>query len=269
MSEWHYGHFDATVHQCSGCGYSSTVKVHVQNHLASKCPSGKMNHRKCTLTMHPLGDVSATRTGGSTSSTTITGNDNVAINGDVTINDNVTINVHVTPPAVTKVYVGSEEERQALEAVMQDPEYVGSLAMQHALVSDVPAILFALLRGYDAPPEHKNIRVVGERVEELRGPGVVTSLPRSKFIKNTVAHMLQAVANVQNPQLDRLKAAIERPEFAMGSKKRKVSRLDAAQLHAMGAREVYALDSDGKRFLAESKERVNEELINYEREHTP
>lgn len=52
---WCYGHFDATVHQCSGCGYSSTVKVHVQNHLAKKCPSGKMINQKCMLKLHPLG----------------------------------------------------------------------------------------------------------------------------------------------------------------------------------------------------------------------
>lgn len=275
---WKYGaHVDAVVYQCSGCGYSSLHKTHVHTHQKVKCPAANVLSRKCTLPVLAQGQKVAVDQG--SGAINLAGHDGCSIAQGHTAtctahnnshnNNHNTINLHVHLPAA-KAFVGSAAESDALAKVFKDPELLKVLKT-HLLCEcpeDFAASVFNAWKGPDAPEELHNIRVVGDRVEEQRGPDTVTSVPRSKFIKDTLASMLKAVSN-QMPDdtpapedMQSIREAVIAPVFSVG-KKRKVSRLDAAKMHAVGAREVYALDADGREFLACSKEKLANELNLY------
>ena len=231
---------DVTFYQCTRCRYTSAIRHNVTTHVSTvaACAGAEVCSEKCTCPLMPLGSKAPAAV--------------VHVEGDNSgsIQQNhIVVNVHPN-----LVYVGSEEERAALFAIFQDPEALRELANREP--EEIPATLFRLWKGADAPPVMKNIRVQGDKVQEVRGPNQVTVLPRTKFLKRTVSDMLGA-AGAAGPEATR--AAVAQPEFKVG-KQRRVSRLEAARMHADGSREVYAMDSAGRRFLNEANDTLDREL---------
>lgn len=180
---------------------------------------------------------------------------NVAVakgNNNTQTQNNITVNVHPN-----LVYVGSEAERAALFEVFQDPANLRELATLEP--EEIPAALFRMWKGGDAPAELKNIRVLGNKVEEKRGPNNVVSVPRAKFVRRTVGDMVDAAVKAPSSKVSQ---TLTSKDFKVG-KKQRASRHDAAVMHSAGSRDVYALDADGRQFLDDSKRLMDRELDYY------
>ena len=268
-----YGRCEATMYQCSGCGHTSAFKHAVQTHLSTQCPSSRLLKRKCALFVRPVDqlvlapDASVCAPVQTAGAVTTTGDHNTV---SQTVNQ-IVVNVH--PVAGTKVvYVGSEQERQKLFDLFRSPESLRELAGCDP--EEIPAALFRLWKGADAPPELHNIKVVGNRVEQLRGPDNVVSVPRSKFVKHTVGDMFDTVAKVtpgmtSDPSaVDKMQEDLTRRELPLGRKHR-VSKLEAVRLHACSSKQAYDLGVEGRAFVAESSQLLNKELDHYAVETAP
>jgi hypothetical protein len=242
-----FGRCEAMMYQCGGCGHMSALKHNVQTHLRAKCPSAAVLAQRCALFVRPVDEQA------------FPGAQSVgAVSGDHNVINQVVVHVH--PNAV---YVGSEEERQKLYGVFKDPASLRELA--NRAPEEIPAALFRLWKGADAPRELQNIKVVGNRVEELRGPGNVVSVPRTRFVKKTVGQMFDTVA-AAGPE--GVTADLRSRQFGLG-KRRQVSALEAAHLHAASSREAYDLDAPGRTFIQGSSKLVDIELDHYAREAHP
>lgn len=222
------------VFQCSECAFQSAYRQVVQNHTggkrAGRCSNAEIVSEVCTLTTVPIGGT------GPAIHANITGDNNTNTQSNTTFN---------------LVYVGSAEERQSLEALLQREDTRRELANLPA--HEVPGALLRLWKGADAPPQLQNIRVHGGKVDEVRGPGNVVSVPRSRFVKKTVSDMLVAADRHAED------ADLREPQFEV-SRRRKVSRLDAARMQAVGCRTTYELDAPGRQFLASANASVDTEL---------
>lgn len=250
---------DVVVHQCSSCGLASVHRHNVRRHVESKCKEAMVLTETVkmwpgpppspdaltTKNVHIKGDRNTTH--------------NTAVTGDHATVNNITVHVHPN-----LVYVGSDEERQALAAVFGDPGNLESL--RHLPAAEIPAAVLRLWKGADADPRLHNIQVSADKVKEHRGPGHTVSVPRRKFVKDLVSDVLKTVAN------DVPKETTPLPE-AMGdiqqeltvrdlemTKKRRVSRAEAAAMRASGSREVYALKQPGQEYLKATDAMVDREL---------
>lgn len=264
-------HLDSTVFQCSKCAYTSLKKVHVEAHVLGKCQGATVLSSKCVLPVLAVGQKVAVdeKTGSvaqaATTATTATGTTASAnaITGDHSTINNNTITVHVHP---NLIYVGSAEERQALEAIFRDPEALQSLS--HLPPAEIPAALLRLWKGADADPRLHNLEVSATRVAEHRGAGTRVSVPRAKFVKGLVNDMLQTAArvapeNTPAPEaVEELKRELTAPDLAM-PKKRKISRAEAASMRVTGGREWHGLKEEGQTFLRTSDAMVDRELDAY------
>lgn len=236
---------DVIVHQCSVCRYASVHKHNVVRHVgAHACGNKEASVLTDVLQLVQQGQE-----------TSMGSNHSVA--GDhATVNQTVT-NVNVTIENI--VYAGSPQDQQALMDLFKNPATIRELS--NLPPAEIPAALFRLWKGSDAPPQLKNIRVGGAAVEELRGPGQVVAVPRSKFIKKTVNDMFQAVDAAPTAEVDELRRDLRLPTLPLGGRKRKVSRLAAAEMQATGSRDVYALGHEGRKFLNDSNAAVDNELL--------
>ncbi len=244
-----FARWEATVYQCSGCRYSSCIKTHVVTHQRAKCPAATVVQHRCALFSRPVEEQALPRGG-----VGVTGNHNVVTTGD----NNINITVNVLPNNM--VYVGSEEEKRRLFEVFKDPEALREL--EGLAPHEIPAALFRLWKGADAPGELHNIRVVGNKVHETRGPGQVVSVPRTKFVKKTVGDMFDTVSRADAEALEEVREELARPSVRLG-KKRAVSKLDAVRMHVSGSKEAYDLDTDARAFIRGSSDLVDRELDHY------
>lgn len=235
------GDVQMTMFQCSQCRYTSPHKTHVQTHMKAKCPSATMLQKKCVMVFKSQ----ATTTNNAGRDIQMAGRD---------IN-NVT-NVTVQPV----FYVGSDEERAELFKLFSNPEVIKELAT--CAPTEIPATLFRLWKGADAPGHLKNITVKGDRIEQIRGPDRVVSVPRTKFVKETVGDMLTVAGDMAE---DEIKDELHEPAFKCG-RRREVSRVEAARMCASSAPETYRLDTRGREFLKKSKEYMDRELEYYAQE---
>jgi hypothetical protein len=249
------------MYQCTRCSYTAPIKTNVMSHITNNCPGAEILNQKCLLYVRPLGDKTfgATVTQGDTSI-------NAAIAGDHNhLTQNITVNVQPV------FYVGSEEERSKLHALFRDPEALKDM-FASGDPADIPAKLFSLWKGVDAPPELHNIKVVGNRVEECRGPGNVVSVPRSKYLKKAVGDLFGTVAQAScSADDDKLRAVqddLDRPQFGLG-KKARVSASEAVRLHATASKQAYDLDADARTMIRDSSSRLDRELDHYAREVAP
>lgn len=227
---------EVTVFQCSVCRFQAIRQSDVHNHINRKraqcCTGARVLSTKCSVVPgrgHP----------------TIIQNGN---HNTATIN-----NITVQPT----FYAGSNEERAALFRLLTDPDNLKAITA--CPPEEIPATIFRLWKGADAPGALKNITVKGDRVEEVRGPDRVVSVPRTKFLKTTVGDMFTAVTTVDDTDLQK---ELAEPMFGCG-KRRSVSRTDAARMSAAGSHEVYKLDSQGREFLRNSHTCLDKELAHY------
>lgn len=183
---------EVTFYQCSRCGYTSALRQNAVSHVTSvetcRSTGAGVLRQKCACTVLPAGDTRAAGNG----RPRVVGLTTEVIDrsqvGDYNHMVNNNISVHVHP---NLVYVGSEEERRALFAVFEDPANLRELAVLEP--EEIPAALFRMWKGGDASDALKNIRVLGNKVEEQRGPDTVVSVPRTRFVRRTVGDMLDAV----------------------------------------------------------------------------
>ena len=244
---------DFTFYQCSGCGYTSPTRHHVTTHVSAvaACRSKRSSvlSQRCACSLMPAGTKAAPAQQHSS----------VHIDGDHNYNviNQIVVNVH--PMA----YSGSEEERQALFGVFKDTSNLKELATLEP--EEIPAAVFRMWKGVDAPEALKNIKVVGNRVEEQRGPDQVVSVPRTKFVRRTVSDMLDAVVKAPKDESDvvaQVSNTLQTKDLKLG-KKRCVSRYEAAKMHASGSKGVYDLNPEARQFLDDSKRMVDRELDYY------
>jgi hypothetical protein len=253
---------DIILHQCCACGYASALKTNVTRHRDAKCPGADV--LTGTVQMAPVGHApgqASTKTAGPPAG-------RIAVDGDHNRVNSHDVNCHNNNISITieKIYVGSEAEKQALFDLLRSPECLKEL--DTLSVQEMPAALFRMLKGADAPPQLKNIRVDGDKVRELRGPGREVAMARAKFVKKTVGNMIDAVDAVRpestpTPDIVReLQSDIRDPSLKVGAK-RKLSKAEAARAQAACAAETYRLDAEGKRFLAAANSYVDKELTLY------
>lgn len=241
--------FEASLYQCSACRYTSFVKTHVTTHIRHKCPTARALSEKRALFSRPLSEKGLAAAAGCRHNT---------IEGDHNVQDNSTT-INLFP----LVYVGSQEERRRLFDIFNDPEAVRELTNREP--EEIPAALFRMWKGVDAPPDMKNIEVVGNCVKERRGQGRVVSVPRAKFVKKTVGDMFEAVVAVQPTNtadpcsVEKIHNDLHRKELRLG-KKHQVSRIDAVKMHVTGSREAYNLGTDARQFLNHTSALVDTEL---------
>lgn len=263
-------HLESTVFQCSQCAYTSLKKAHVETHMRARCQGAMVLGTKCVLPVLAAGQKVAVdeQTGavlpaGGGNTTTTTTNNNHSFN-------QTTVNIHVHMPAA-KAFVGSEEEEAALTRVLKDPEVIKTLADQvsYQCADEIAARVFQAWKGQEAPPELHNIEVKGDRVLKHREHGA-ESVPRSKFVKETLAQLLRAVTaqnkdTTGDPEaMETVQDELQKPVFRAGKRER-ASRLQVAKWHADGAKEVYRLDAHGREFIASSKEKLEREIDEYAR----
>lgn len=258
-----YGQCHAAMYQCSACGHTGPIKTNVQNHVSAKCPGATVIGQRCTLFFRPEG---ATLDGTSATIQAV-GND---VSGDHNTFQQVVVNATASAPAVLPV--GCHEERARLYGLFREQPSLQEMFGSGDL-ADIPARMFALWKGADAPAELHNIRVVGNRVEEHRGPGNVVSVPRTRFVKQTLGDMFQTAANAaaassaDNAVLRQAHEDLTRAEYTC--KKARVSALDAARMHAASSRAAYDLDDDARSVIRDSSTRLDRELDHYSREVRP
>lgn len=249
---------ECTMHQCSECGYTSPVKLNVTRHILSFCPGASCVSQKCTFRTDGGGGDGAHVSGCGGGGVHVGGSFNTTTTTNTTNN---TTNIVVVPQIVC---VGSKEERDALYSIFQDPGNLRELANREP--EEIPAALFRMWKGVDAPCELRNISVKGDKVQEIRGPDRVVSVPRTKFVKKVVGDMIHSVNNVPpetTPNPGRMKKVHEDlhdPRAFKCGKKRHVSRYEAMKMHTTGSKEQYDLDAHGRHYVESCKTLVDREL---------
>lgn len=256
---WLYGaHLDATVYQCGGCGYSSIHKTHVHTHQKGQCPSAAVECRKCTLPVLargqrvPVDQREGTLSGngaafGPTTATCM-GRGTQYVNS--TVNHNIT--VHLSPPRTTdKLWAGSTEERGALAVVAR--AFSTMEALKGVSATEYASTLFEKWKGEEAPERLRNYEVRGTTVRLERGPDQVEHQPLRKHLKMLLHELLQTIKMVlpdydDTEETEEIRNDLESKDFAV-TKKRRVSRLQAAEMQAYATKDLYSLDAAGKEFL--------------------
>lgn len=245
---------DVSVYQCECCGFQRTQRQVVEEHARRKhTGEPRIAHAKFSMVpvengqLVPLAQIH-------------TNSHNHSYNKTYNIN---IVNVHAHPGMA---YVGSEEERAALRALFRNQDFLNELATLPP--EEIPAVLFRWWKGADAPQSLKNITVVGNKVQEHRGPDHVVSVPRAKFLNKTVGDMIDTVTTVPptssaDPErLSQVQEQLQVQDLAMG-KKRRVSRQEAVLMRATGSRDVYSLGPDALKFITDSTAMVDRELDYY------
>lgn len=239
--------FQVTAYQCSRCKFQSALKNVVANHLKrANNPCGDANILQQKFTFTPGGEP----VGQPHQSVTLEGDNNIV---------NQTINNFVIVPNMASV--GSNEEHQALVDLLKRPDTLAMLSNLPA--SEIPATVFRLWKGADAPPELKNIRVVGDKVEEIRHGNRVVAVPRTRFVKQTVGDLFTTVDSVvdsvgPSSSVAEIKDELHSKRFRCG--KRHVTNREAAHMYTSGCKHQYALDADGRAFIAKTARGVDKEL---------
>lgn len=252
-TDFHDCVFEFTAYQCSKCKYTTVMKNHLTRHIELKCKGATCASKK--LSFDPgHKTINNTTVHGDNHTTTNT------IHGDNTTNniEHQHINQFIIVPGMA--YAGSEEEQRALLAILRQPDTLTKLSTLPA--SEIPAALLRVWKGADAPPELKNIRVVGDKVEEIRHGNRVVAVPRTKFVKKTVGDMIDTVDRATGADDDDVKTEIRHELHSKRFKcgKRKVSSSEAAKMYASSSREAYNLDADGRAFLCKTADGVEREL---------
>lgn len=134
---------------------------------------------------------------------------------------------------------------------------------------EIAARVFDLWKGSDAPDTLKNIRVEGNKIHELRGPGHVVVVPRAQFVRNTIAKVLNTIdaipasATAAPDKMKDIHATIRDPKYRIS--KRAVAALDVVRAYQNAAPELRLLNGDGrnlKRLSGEHLEKVLDEPLN-------
>lgn len=184
-------------------------------------------------------------------------------NGNGSGNTPITTTVNGDNNTVTIFYVGSAEENQALRDLFKDKYTLDCL--RNTPDAEIPARLFELWKGGDAPQQLKNIRVAGDKVHEVRGPGKVVRVSRSKFVKQTVADMLGTVSAMDPDATPDPNAMQEiREEVAdlkyQVAKKQKSSATEVAKMHLDAAPELRTADYQTREFLRRAKQNIEKAM---------
>ena len=293
MTSFAYADFEATLHQCSGCGYTTFLKSHVTDHISRKCPSSTVHSQRCTLTPRPpsspthsntgangIGTNTGTSTGGAntggigantggigantgTNNGTNNGGANSGTNnGNVAgIINNYTINNYTIAFPSDVVYHGSREETEAACRLLFSKEFAEALREREEQDPDhresLSSLLFRMLKaGDDAAPQLKNLVVTDDKVYTLVGPGKLDSAPRRQYVKKAVGdmhHVIDYVAKVPHKH-DLNQAKREIEAPAFRvGKKTRVAARDVARMQARGDPEMYRLDDAGKRYIEKTR----------------
>lgn len=271
---WQYGTcIEGTVYQCGKCGHCSMNKTNVVNHLTgktSKCAGAALLSKKCSLPVMALGEkpavdpVSGTMAppgGGTTINAANNGGHHNTLTNNVTNNNQVTNNNTFT----INVWAITETDRQQLRELVMNEATLQRLATKDP--HEVPAALFEAWKL--GPHWDCNIRQTPEHVYTRRVGETSSMEPRDLYVKRAVAETLGAVPYGRAYWIDdeaakanflelQDKVCQDRP-FDV-SNKRKVSRLEAAELHAHGRSDFYRLDLAGREFVSRANAALNSTL---------
>lgn len=262
MAEFQLGiPVNVVVYQCGTCRFQSAHKKHLVAHLKrtnNTCGDATILQHKCAFVPRADGPGDKPEQGSSNDGAGQT----IVSHGDHNTNTNTHINHQINQFIIvpSMACVGSEEERQALMDLLRKSETLENLANLPA--EEIPATLLRLWKGADAPPELKNIRVVGDKVEEFRQGNRVVAVPRKKFVKKTVGDMLDTVDNVvdtlESSTAADIKHELHTKRFKCG--RQHVTPKEAARMYASSAKQAYSLDADGRAFISKTAEGVDKEL---------
>lgn len=238
---------DVTVHQCSGCRLASIYKHNIQRHVQT-CPGATLVSG--TVKMVPVAMASGgvhlhgTRMSGGT-----------MINRDQ-INNTNHIVINVIP-------AGSSQEKDELIKLFKDPETIKAITTcPH---EDIPAVLLRLMKGPDAPPAMRNVRVDGDKVREVRPSGHEVTMSRTKFARKTMGDMIETCVKIDPTEtaaqrdMEELRDELLEKEFNLG-KKTKVSKYDVAKMVAAADPARYRLETGARDFIDKATTKVDLEL---------
>lgn len=260
--------FEATVFQCSACKLTSHRKETIVNHIQAKCPTAAVVHGRCALHMGPVqpginaSSLPPTPPTETPHQQQLTGDHNINImiaDHSQTINN---ITNHTTEKQVNIIYVGSSEEYKSLRDLVKSEDTVKALWALYD--HEIPARVFEMWKGAEAPDTLKNIRVDGNKVQELRGPGNVVEVPRTKFVKKTIADILGTIDTTPSTstaapdKMDDIHATVREPRYRISQ--RPTAAPEVARMHQNAAPELRLLNGEGRDFLREAKERFDKVL---------
>lgn len=258
--------FESQVHQCSACGHTSCYKTNIAQHQRVKCPTARVLSEKWSLKMikSAMDNVAASQS--------ITGNDNSSVHvgsnvgGSVYNNcNNTTTTNHFYPFPHRKtpvVFSGSRQEYNSLWKLFKSEDTLNALWALND--HEIPARVFELWKGPDSPEELKNIRVQGNGVYELRGPGNAVWVSRAKFVKKMVADILgtmDVVPTEYTPSPDKwedILSRLQETRYEIG--KRRAAAPEIARMHHNGAPELRSLRASGTEFLRLAKHMLERAL---------
>lgn len=217
--------------------------------MKAKCAHAKVLHEKCTLSSKTAAEPTIAQ------ATNVNGDHN-------TVHTTTSVDNSVDNSVVNIYYVGSREELLALQELFKNADTLKALWTLPEC--EMPARLFELWKGADAPDQLKNIRVQGDKVHEVRGPDHVVPVTRSKFVKKMVADILHTVdavpasATPDPPKMDDIHGTVRATKFHIS--KRAVAAPEVARLHQQAAPELRHLDSEGRDFLRRAKHNFEQTL---------
>lgn len=164
--------------------------------------------------------------------------------------------------AARTVFAGSREEYNSLWRLFKSKETLDALwaLSDH----EIPARVFELWKGPEAPPHLKNVRVNGNALYEHRGPGNIVRIPRAKFLKKMVADILATVDAVPTEYTpcpntwEDVLSRLQEPKYRIGS--RRATAPEIARMHHNAAPELRSLAAEGWEFLRLAKYMLEQTL---------
>lgn len=237
--------FNVLLHQCSKCRFTSTQIQNVNRHVQKRTCKGA---QIVSVTVEATPALSEPIEIAASAATT--NGDGNAVNG----NHNTTQNINIT---ITRE-AADADDGMALIRLFTREDVLKSLSVLS--VQEIPAALFGYLRGSEADPKNRTVKVKGDRVLENG-----KSLPVSKFVKKTVGDTVEACMMVDpaatpDPETMRgVKTDLTTEEFDLGKRSR-ASKYDVLKMYALSSKDFYRLGTTARDFVDKTVRNVEREL---------